>query len=81
MRRSPFADDGVVVVTGFFEHLFIQALLGAGIQFPIEQEATQFRRPELAALFEEELQFTQEVLVAQSVQDHVFVIGLPVVMG
>jgi len=62
------AHDAPVLAEGLIEDILLQAVPCARVIFPVEQEAAELVGPDFAALLEEELQFAQEVLVAEGVE-------------
>ena len=80
MFAAALGEDALIFAVSLVEDFLFQAVPYAGIAFPVEQEAGKFVSPEFAALLEEELQFPQEVLVAERVEGVVFEIGFPEVV-
>ena len=67
MEATALAQNGLIPGMGSFELRFVQTRTGEGIVFPVEQESAQLVGPGLLVFLPEELQFAQQVLVAQRV--------------
>ena len=80
MVGTSLEDDSPVLAVSLLEDVLLQSVFGTGIALPVEQEPAELVGPYFTRVPGEELQFAQQVLVAEGVESLVFEVGLPEVV-